>query len=228
MIRANKGGPLAWAWGRYVTSKVRGAFRGVWAQGTLPPQAGGLILYPNHVGFWDGFVLDQLARFAGWDAHCFMDEANLRRYRFLSRIGAFSVRPGDAASARESMAYARDLLRARKTVIIFPQGELRPQATAPGPLSRGVELLARQSGARCLPLGLRYAFFEAERPDVLVHAGEPHGAAPLARFEAGLTEALRRVHEVKSLDGLTPVTRGRAGVAERWDAVRGLPKPHAA
>jgi 1-acyl-sn-glycerol-3-phosphate acyltransferase len=227
VIVANKGGPLAWWWGQSITARVKRAFRGVWARGSLPSQSGGLLVYSNHVGFWDGFVMDQLCRSENWDGYCFMEEEHLRRYRFLTRVGAFSVRRGNGASARESLRYARDLLSAGRTVFIFPQGELRPQATEPGPLSRGVAVLARQSGVRCLPLGLRYAFFEAERPEVLVQVGEVHPPGPFERFEEGLSTVMREVSVARNLEGWRRIVRGQPGVAERWDAVRGLP-PRAA
>ena len=111
MIRAAKGGPLGWLLDRYVGWKFRSAFRGLWVRGALPTGEGARLIYMNHSSWWDGFVLHQLGKAAGWDAYCLMEEKNLRRYRFLARIGAFSIRPGDAASSLESPRYARELAR---------------------------------------------------------------------------------------------------------------------
>lgn len=221
MIRADKQGlwPRVLDW--YVGRKVSGAFRGLWARGALP-EGGGLLVYANHPGFWDGFVVHQLARAAGWDAYALMEEPMLARYRFLARIGAFSVRPGEPASARESLRYAGELLgRPRSSVFVFPEGRLHPGAT-PLPLHRGVELLSRRSGARCLPIAIRYAVFEHELPDVLVELGAPHDPEPLEGFERRLRELCDRVARAPSPEGFRLLVRGRRGVAERWDAVRGL------
>ena len=71
------------------------------------------------------------------------------------------------------------------------------------------------------PLAIRYAFFEHERPDVLVEVGTPHAAGALPRFQAELEGAVRRLAEVKGLEGFSRVVAGGMGVAERWDTVRG-------
>jgi 1-acyl-sn-glycerol-3-phosphate acyltransferase len=222
VIRAAKGGPLGWLWDRYVGWKFRSSFRGLWVRGALPTGEGSRIVYMNHSNWWDGFVLHQLGQVAGWDAYCLMEERNLRRYRFLARLGAFSIRPGDAGSSLESLRYARELLRRpRAAVGLFPEGELRPFGVLPLRLQRGVELLARAGKAECVPVAVRYAFFEHERPDVLVEVGPAHAPGPLSVFHEGLEAVVRRVAAATSVEGFTRQVRGGSGVAERWDAVRG-------
>jgi 1-acyl-sn-glycerol-3-phosphate acyltransferase len=223
VIRAAKGGPLGWLLDRYVGRKFRSAFRGLWVRGALPTGESARLVYVNHSNWWDGFVLHQLGQAAGWDAYCLMEEKNLRRYRFLSRIGAFSIRPGDAASSLESLRYARELMRQpRAAVCLFPEGELRPFGVLPLRLQRGVELLAKAGKRECVPVALRYAFFEHERPDVLVEVGTPHAPGPLQVFQEGLETVVQRVAAATSLEGFTRLVHGGSGVAERWDSVRGL------
>ncbi len=221
MIRAHKKGLWAKVIETYLGWKVRSAFRGLWVRGSLP-EGKNLLVYANHPGFWDGFVAQQLGLAARWDAYALMEEKNLARYRFLSRVGAFSVRPGDAVSASQSLRYARKLLqRPASAVFVFPEGELRP-GTQLGPLRRGVEVLARFSQARCLPVAIRYAHFEHELPDVLIEVGEPHAPAPLAGFAQRLGNTVDRVASADSPSGFRLVLRGRRSVAERWDAFRRL------
>ena len=223
MIRAAKRGPFGWLLDRYVGWKFRSSFRGLWVRGELPSDEGARLVYVNHSNWWDGFVLHQLGQVAGWDAYCLMEEKNLRRYRFLSRIGAFSIRPGDPSSALESLRYARELMRLpRATVFLFPEGEHRPFGVLPMRLQRGVELLARAGRVECVPVALRYAFFEHERPDVLVEVGTPHPPGPLELFQESLEAAVRQVAAVTSLEGFTQRLKGGTGVAERWDSVRGV------
>jgi 1-acyl-sn-glycerol-3-phosphate acyltransferase len=180
-------------------------------------------LYANHTSFWDGFVAAELCRAAGWDGYCLMEEHNLRRYRFLARLGAFSIRRGDPVSAVESLGYACRLLeRPGTAVVIFPEGALRPARGAPHPLEPGVEVLARRAGCTCLPVAFGYRFFEHELPDALVAVGEPHAPVALAEFAARLGAVLREVADTRTLDGLTPLVAGRRSVVERWDAVRGM------
>lgn len=223
MLHALKSGPWAWVAARYVDRKVRSAFRAVRMRGGLPNAEGGLLVYCNHVGFWDGFVAHALSRAVGWDAYYLVEERTLRRYPFLRRLGGFSVRRGDPTSSLPTLRYARTLLqRPSAAVFVFPEGRLRPGASDLGELERGVEVLARASGATCLPVALRYAFLEAERPDVLVEVGEPHGPERLDGFERRLRFVVARLMAETSFDGFAPVVRGGGGAAERWDRFRGL------
>jgi 1-acyl-sn-glycerol-3-phosphate acyltransferase len=221
VIRAAKGGLLGRLVEGYVGWKFRSAFRGLWVRGPLPRGPESRLVYANHSNWWDGFVLHQLGRAAGWDAYCVMEEHNLARYRFLARLGAFSIRRGEGASSLETVRYARELLRQpRAAVCIFPEGQLRPFGMRSPRLERGVELLARVGGVACVPLAIRYVFLEHERPDVLVEVGASHSAAPLARFQQELENVSRRLESVTDLEGFTRVVGGSRGVAERWDLVR--------
>lgn len=223
MIPAHKRGVFARMVERYVLRKMRRAFRGVWLRGVLPPRDARLLVYANHTSFWDGFVAAQVCHAGGWAGHCLMEEQNLARYRFLSRLGAFSIRRGDPASAVESLRYACRLLeRPGTAVVIFPEGELRPDRGEPYPLERGVEVLARRAACACLPVAFRYRFFEHDLPDVLVAVGEAHGPVALAEFAARLGATVRQLSDTRTLAEFTPLLRGRRSVTERWDAVRGF------
>ncbi|MGZ6071608.1 MAG: lysophospholipid acyltransferase family protein [Myxococcaceae bacterium] len=207
----------------YVRRKVRAGFRAVWLRGELPPASAGLLVYVNHTNWWDGFVVHQLGKAAGWDGYALMEERNLARYPFLRHIGAFSVRRGEAASSLETLRYARGLLREPgRAVFVFPEGEHRPPGELPLRLERGVEALARMSGVPSLPLAIRYTFFEHERPDVLLDVGTPHAPLRLADYQRRLEERVVALQAVTRLEGFHRLLEGRRGVAERWDAVRGM------
>jgi 1-acyl-sn-glycerol-3-phosphate acyltransferase len=204
---------------RYVTWKLKRAFRGVWRLGELPATDEPLILYANHIGFWDGFVVHALTHQARRHGYAVMEQHNLERYRFLRRLGALSIRRGDRGSALETLRYCATVLRRpRASLLLFPQGRLG----APLKLERGVEVLARMSKARAVPIALRYAFFEHEHPDVLVAAGEPHVVTGIEECEQHLRAQLDRVAAVEQPTSLTPLLAGRRSVAERWDRARGL------
>ncbi|MDX2009844.1 MAG: lysophospholipid acyltransferase family protein [Myxococcaceae bacterium] len=224
MIRDAKGGLFSRVIDWYIGRKVRSAFRGVWVRGQLPSSRDGLVAYLNHSSFWDGFIAHQLGLAAGWDSYAVMEEQNLAKYPFHTRIGAFSIRRGDPRSAVETLKYAKTVLsRPNACVIIFPQGEIRAGQGPLGELSRGVEVLARSSKKPAVPIAIRYAFLEHEHPDVLIEVGTPHAAGDLARYESSLGEVYERVLSARSTEGFTAVVRGRRGVQERWDAVRRLP-----
>lgn len=215
---------LTWALGQYVEWKLRKAFRGVWLEGALPPGEEGVLCYANHGSFWDGFLAHLLAQRSGRDGYAVMEEQNLRRYRFLTRIGAFSIRRGDSGSALETLRYARSVLqRPKAAVFLFPQGKIEANAQPPLKFERGAEVLARMAKIRCVPVALRYAFFEHEHPDVLIQVGEAHAPEPLAQMESRLGALVAGLQGIKSVTALHPLLVGSRSVAEQWDAVRGLP-----
>ena len=223
MIEARKGGIPTWLVEAYLRRKMRSSFRGLWVRGALPESEQGLVVYANHTSFWDGFVLHTLSKLAGWDAYCVMEERNLERYRFLTRIGAFSIQPGKVGSSLAALRYARGLLRRpRSVVFVFPEGEIRPFGELPLRLKGGVEVLARIAGTPCAPLAIRYAFFEHEKPDILLDLGRVEPPGPLETLRARLEERVAELAAVTRLDGFERLLAGRTGVAERWDRVRGL------
>lgn len=224
MIRAETGGALGWAWSRYLDWRLARDFRGVWLTGGAWPEGDApLLLYANHSSWWDGFALWRLARAHGFTGYCIMEERNLKRWPFLRRLGAFSIRRGDARSSLETLRYAARLLKQPRTAVaVFPQGVLDPHASPPYLLDRGVEVLARLSGATCLPVAIRPMFLEAEKPDLLLELGEPHPPAPLAHFTRWLN-ALPLLREKEP-----PRLRDSRGLSRRsLSGTRSTPRPAA-
>lgn len=200
-------------WSRYVHWKLSRSFRGLWVRGRLPSDEP-LVLYANHSNFWDGFVAHAVVRAFSRKGFAMMEEQNLRRFAFLRRLGAFSVRRGSPSSARESLRYATQLLREKgATVLLFPQGKIEP-FSAPYEFERGVELLARWAGVRCLPMAIRYAVFEHQYPDILVELGESHAPADTEMFATQLDTLRRSLAERSSPAGLELVVGGRRSLAE--------------
>ncbi len=223
MIEATRAPLRSWLLSRYVHWKLRTAFRGVWCEGALPEGDEPLLMYANHASFWDGFATHALVTHHGRDGYALMEEQHLARYRFLTHLGAFSIRRGDARSALESLGYAARLLtRPRALVCVFPQGVLAPRARPPLKLERGAALLARRAGVRCVPVAMHVGFFGQEYPDLLLHVGAAHPPEPLEHMQARLEALMLEQAAVQRCEALTPLLHGRRSVAERWDAARGL------
>lgn len=223
MIAAAKHPVWSWLLGRYVDAKLRSTFRGVWCAGALPDTDEPLLMYANHSSFWDGFATYAFLKHQRRDGYALMEEHNLARYRFLSRLGAFSIRRGDARSTLETFNYAQRLLsKPRAAVCVFPQGVLEPRPARPLRLERGVELLAKRAGVRCVPVAMQFAFFEHEYPDLVLHVGQAHAPETPESMAQRLEALMREQERLTQVTSLTPMLQGRRSVAERWDAVRRL------
>lgn len=226
MIHGQPTGLRAWFWSTWARRALTRNFRGTWLRGPRPSVERPTLFYANHRSYWDAFASHTvITRHLGFEGYGAMAHENLARYPFLRHIGAFSLRQGDGRSTLESFRYAKRLLeRPGVAVLLFPEGELRPNAPAPLNLSRGLETLARLAGVACVPLAFRYAFFEAERPDLLVELGEAHEPGPLDTFANNLDALVRRVDAVSSPleagSGFERIIGGTSSLSERWRAYK--------
>jgi 1-acyl-sn-glycerol-3-phosphate acyltransferase len=224
-----------------VRSAIWSHFARVWlrVEGPIPtPADGPLIFYLNHPSWWDGYmvyVLNRMVLADRFQTFCMMDEPELRRYRFFSWSGAFSVNRQDARSALGSVAYISRLLAARRdrALAIFPQGQITPNDRRPLPIFSGMAHVARQAGGATLwPVALRYEFRGEQRPEAFIRAGPIHHAPATSdsralTAEAGVRltaacDALRDEVISEQLEGYHVLLRGRPGPDAIFDAARAL------
>ncbi len=144
----------AWYWSirnsvRFWFFVLTGGFRVVDAKNV--PRTGPLILAPNHASFLDPPALAcALPRMT-----TFMAKEELFRNKFfgwlISSVGSFPVRRGTTDT--EAIRNAAKLLAEGSALLIFPEGT-RNDGETMLPINRGVELLARKSGASVVPVGI--------------------------------------------------------------------------
>ena len=124
-------------------SAIWSHFARVWlrVEGPIPtPADGPLIFYLNHPSWWDGYmayVLNRMVLGNRFQGFCMMDEHELRRYRFFTWLGAFSMNRQDARSALGSVAYIGRLLATRRDRAVLThegvdQSARRPSGEGPG------------------------------------------------------------------------------------------------
>ncbi len=224
-----------------VRSAIWSHFARVWlrVEGPIPtPDNGPLIFYLNHPSWWDGYlahVLNRMVLEDRFQGFCMMDERELRRYRFFTWIGAFSVNREDARSAMASVAYISRLLAARRdrALAIFPQGEITPNDRRPLQMFSGLAHVAQRAGGATLwPVALRYEFRGEQRPEAFIRAGPAHYApadidAHALTAEAGLRltaacDALRDEVTGAQMEEYRVLLHGRPGPDKIFDAARGL------
>ena len=235
MIPARKNRAFDFLVQRWVARTLRRRFSGVFVAGGEHLRAldgtRAAVGCVNHTNWWDGFVLYVLShRRLPHDIYLAMEESNLRRYRFFTRMGVFGVDLSPGARNVAALRYAVKRLRAvengRAALIwMFVQGELvgdrRPVEVRPG-----AAFLARQGDAALLPVALRYAWMSESRPSVFVRAGRPLAAdASPEEIAASLNALLAetdRTLDPPRLAEYEPLFEPGMSVNKRWDYLRHL------
>lgn len=179
MIRASRS-PL---WNallrRYIRWLCARRFSGIYALGTrhldaLDPGRS-VICVANHTNWWDGFMASVVSdRLPRRQTFCMMEDRQLRQYKFLRHLGAFSVDLARPSGAIASIRYALRLLSDPTACLwLFPQGAIQ-SPYVPIRIRPGAAFLARKAqGAQILPVIFRYAFFNEDRPHALIGIGPP-------------------------------------------------------
>src|SRR5262249_54913763 len=141
-------GWLAWIlWRRFASIRARGLANLQSLASNRPT-----IAFSNHTNWWDAPMVFSLARAARHkNFYCMMEEAQLKRQRFLTRLGAFSVDLENSLRAAAAIRYAVRLLQNTASLIwVFPQGIITSPYTKVV-AKPGVQFLAAQAaGAQML------------------------------------------------------------------------------
>jgi 1-acyl-sn-glycerol-3-phosphate acyltransferase len=205
LLEARKHPVLERLYAAYGRRILRRAFARVWVGGAAWPEGSGPSLaFLNHSAWWDPvltlFLSHDLFR---RDGYGIMQGAQLERYPFFRRIGCFGVTQNSLVDARAVSDYAARVLSGgeRRTLWVFPQGELLP-ARGPVRFRSGVARLAAVAHALPLiPVAVRYEFRGEQRPECVVRVGAAITAAGHERpieLTRRLEDALRR--ELAELD----------------------------
>lgn len=157
---------------------LRRYFRFFGIVGSLSPEAAGnrpLLYLMNHSSWWDGLLAYHAARTLTEGKHYFMmEEAQLEKYRFFRRLGAYSINPSRSADVLSSLRYTAGLLREGGRVWMYPQGEIRPLDERPVGLKQGAALVLRLCpDAAVVPVTLYHGLYLHSKPEAVLLAGEP-------------------------------------------------------
>jgi 1-acyl-sn-glycerol-3-phosphate acyltransferase len=212
--------PVAEALRRGLRSMVRRGLRGVWLRGELPPDP--FVWAGNHHTWWDPFVADVVLGQAGRSGCLIMLQANLERYGFARRLGAFGT--GEPRRGLHYLAHGRVL-------VIYPEGELRPPGPL-GPTAEGAAWYARRAGVPLCAVSTRVLLRGHEAPEAYVSAAVVDSSGPMRTGTQRLTaELTRQLSDADALamnedpraplPGFRLLLRGRRSHEERIDAVSG-------
>jgi hypothetical protein len=138
-----------------------------------------ILLIPNHSTWWDGFFVYLINKKCfNRPLYLMMLERELRKFRFFSKVGAYSIEPENPISILKTLKYTHSLLEKKhKTapiICFFPQGELLPWGTRPLGFKKGLEWLLKNASTSVsiLPLAMRAEFREEQSPQIFFQFGE--------------------------------------------------------
>ena len=194
-----------------------------------------LLCVMSHAAWWDVLIGYHLARqVIRRESYAPMDEAQLQRYRILTRLGIYSVDRSSMAGLRTFLRYTTALLSGERAVWITPQGEIVSNWKRPVRFQVGVGHLVRAAAeVAVMPVAVHYEFMEEARPEIFIRFGPARrfqsgreSAAEIAqRLERDLEESLDRVlNDVtqRSLDGYTVLLEGATSTSLVYDTVRSV------
>jgi len=122
-------------------------FYGIEVIGQWTDNSASNLVIGNHVSWWDGFWVYYLnKRFLKKRLYVMMLEEQLKPRIFLTRIGGFSVNPGNK-SVIESIDYAAEKLKqSGNLVVMYPQGRIASFSAGVLQFQKGVEKVVKKSG----------------------------------------------------------------------------------
>lgn len=198
------------------------------------PQGHAAIVYSNHPSWWDPalFIVLTTTLLRSRKGYGPMEAAQLERYRFMRRIGAFGIEPGTRQGAAAFLRTSAAILADPGAVLwitaegAFADPRVRPVRLRPGT----AHLMARLEGVVAIPLAVEYPFWTERLPEALCRFGEPlHGGdgGSVVGWRARLEEGLTRTMDALAADTMARdphrfelVLRGRSGVGGIYDLFR--------
>ncbi len=193
----------------------------------------------NHSNWWDVLVCFYLTNHhLPFDSYGVMDEPQLKRYRFFSKVGLYSVnRESGLTGIKEFLSYSKKLLTAAPNRIVWvcPQGDLVSNDLRPIHFFPGVAHLVKHLG-RCqvLPLALDYEFCQEPQPEAFALLGKPILFESSAKTDAEklnaqleqemtcLMDKLKEKTKQRDFSQFIPLISGKQGIHKIYDTVTRL------
>lgn len=236
MIPARRSAAVMGFFDRYVARYLRRRFHRLhlWSHpdAVAVPRRRPTIFAMSHASWWDVLVGYYLARHViGVESYAPMDEAQLGRYRILTRLGLYSVDRASTAGAREFLRYTAGLLRGGAAVWMTPQGEILPHWRRPVRFQAGIGHLVRQvPDVSVVPVAVAYEFIDEPRPEIVVRVGGPRlvdgdedARSIVRRLEADLErelDAILGALAARDLSAFTVLLEGATSTSLVYDQVR--------
>ncbi len=168
---------------------------------------GPVLLIANHFSWWDGFFAQKVNRkILKRRFHVMMLEEELKKRRFLSKTGAFSIRKGHR-NALESIEYAAGIMnRDENMLLLFPQGRFQSTHRYPLRFYNGWGRILEQTNntPQVIFMACLSDYFENRKPTVNIYLekafklnGESKKTPDAAKIEDEYNEFLKRAIDLQ-------------------------------
>jgi 1-acyl-sn-glycerol-3-phosphate acyltransferase len=144
---------------------------------TLVPQDHALVVFANHIGWWDPVVAMHLRR-AYFQERIFyapIDAKALQAYGVLRQMGFYGIAMDQMRGAAAFLKTSREILATpRSSLWITPEGKFTDCRDHSQPLMPGLAHLAADThNVTFVPLAIEYPFWEEVRPMIATRLGAP-------------------------------------------------------
>ncbi len=134
------------------------------------------VYYINHNLWWDGLLPLYLSRNVFHQtARAFMEDKQMRKHRFFSKIGAFSINLSDPRSTLRSLRFAIDSLKKlNSSLYIYPEGEITPVSASKPEFKKGMAWLYQNTDIEIdfVPIAFYSHTFRDSKPELYINIGK--------------------------------------------------------
>ena len=209
--------------GSMIRRSVRTRFRNVYCRFDDSAISAPTVLYANHHGWMDGYLMFHLVcklniKSVDWIEE--FDSFPLFRY-----VGGMRYTPNEMVQRAKTIRQTIRLMNKEKvSLVIFPEGVMhRPPSILP--LGRAIEVIAKKvPGVTFTPVAIRYEQSIHERPEAWLWTGTPHPFSTLQDCHDRLTRQLGCLQtSIAKGESFPVLAKGTLDVNERFD-MRRIPK----
>ncbi|MEQ8579811.1 MAG: lysophospholipid acyltransferase family protein [Balneola sp.] len=168
---------LIWFFDLYTRWLLRRRFKNIFIKQVYKPGADTKTVYfINHNLWWDGLLPLYLSRNVFHQtARAFMEDKQMRKHRFFSKIGAFSINLSDPRSTLRSLRFAIDSLnKPNSSLYIYPEGEITPVSASKPEFKKGMAWLYQNTDIEIdfVPIAFYSHSFRDSKPELYINIGK--------------------------------------------------------
>ncbi len=162
--------------GAYLKVHMHFVFKSIEINNYFQDKGGPVLLIGNHFSWWDGFIARHInKKILHRKLHLMMEEEQLSKRRFLSKLGAFSIKK-NSRSAQLSLQYATELLsNSENLLILFPQGKFQSLHQHPLTFEKGWFRIIKHApnNTQVVFMASLVDYFASPRPHLNVYLDSP-------------------------------------------------------